>query len=92
MNKKVTSIVAYIGAIGWVIAFLAGDKEAAKFHLNQALVLVIINSIAGLVTWIPIIGWVIAVAITVFSIMGIVFAAQDQDKELPLIGQFKIMN
>lgn len=37
MNKKTTGIIAYITWIGWIVAFCAGDKEGAKFHLNQAL-------------------------------------------------------
>ena len=39
MDKKVTGIVAYLSWIGLIIAFCAGDKEGAKFHLNQALVI-----------------------------------------------------
>lgn len=34
MDKKVTGILAYITWIGWLVAFFAGDKEGAKFHLN----------------------------------------------------------
>ena len=48
MDKKTTGIVSYITLIGWLIAFCAGDKEGAKFHLNQSLVLYLaslINSI-----------------------------------------------
>ncbi len=39
MDKKTTGIIAYITWIGWIVAFCAGDKEGAKFHLNQALVI-----------------------------------------------------
>ena len=39
MNKKTTGIIAYITWIGLIVAFCAGDKEGAKFHLNQALVI-----------------------------------------------------
>ena len=35
-TKKVTSIVAYLSWIGLLIAFVAGDREGAKFHLNQS--------------------------------------------------------
>lgn len=37
MDKKVTDIVAYLTWVGLIIAFVAGDKEASKFHLNQSL-------------------------------------------------------
>ena len=33
MDKKVTSIVAYIAPIGWLIAFLAGDTQFFYFSL-----------------------------------------------------------
>ena len=33
MDKKTTSIVAYITLIGLIIAFCAGDKEGAKFQI-----------------------------------------------------------
>ena len=41
MQKRTTDIVAYLTWIGLVVAFLAGDRERSKFHLNQALVLTI---------------------------------------------------
>ncbi len=99
MDKKITSIVAYITIIGWLIAYLAGDKENAKFHLNQALVVAIFGVICGVVTgaaaFIPvvggIIGWVISIIPTVVAIIGIVYAAQGQDKEIPVLGTIKIL-
>ena len=40
MSKKATAIVAYVfGLLGVLIGYLAGDKEGAKFDLNQALVI-----------------------------------------------------
>ncbi len=52
MNKKATSIVSYCTIIGWLVAFLAGDKENAKFHLNQGLVLGIFGTGAEIVVWV----------------------------------------
>lgn len=92
MNKKITDVLSYFGALGWVLAFFLGDKEGAKFHMNQALVFVIVDALIGLVDWIPVVGWVLAVIILVFRIMGIVYACQGQDKEVPLFGTIKILN
>ena len=39
MSKKTTDIVAYITPIGLLLAFLIGDRENCKFHINQALVI-----------------------------------------------------
>lgn len=95
MNKKVTGILAYFGIIFWLIAFLAGDKEGAKMHLNQGLVLFIISMIFGVVGIIPIVGTIIScvgsIAVLVFMIMGIVSACKDDDKPLPLIGKIQLL-
>jgi uncharacterized membrane protein len=88
MDKKVTSILAYIGLIGWLIAYLAGDKEGAKFHLNQGLVLWIAGIICGII---PCIGWICAIVVLVLIIMGIISAAKDEEKPLPIIGGIKIL-
>lgn len=99
MNKKVTGIVAYITIIGWLIAFLAGDKENAKFHLNQALVValftIIVNILGRVLAFIPIVGgivgWVLSILALVAWILGFVYAIQDAEKEIPVLGSIKIL-
>lgn len=95
MDKKITGIVSYITIIGWIIAYCVGDKNGAKVHLNQALVLAIAGLVGSAIGFIPIIGWIVApiigLVVLLFAILGIVYAAQDQDKELPIIGQIKLL-
>lgn len=95
MDKKATGIVAYITWIGLLIAFLAGDKEGAKFHLNQSLVIWIGYVVAGVIAYIPLIGWLVSLVLDVFllvcTIIGIVGAVQDQEKEVPLLGSIKLL-
>lgn len=94
MNKKVTGIVGYITLIGWIIAFLAGDKEGAKFHLNQALLLFIVNIILSVLGYIPVIGVVaglLSIVTFVFWIIGLVHAIKEEEKPLPLIGGIQIL-
>lgn len=94
MSKKVTSVFAYLGIIFWLIGFLAGDKEGARFHLNQGLVIAIAQIICSALSAIPFVGivaCVVSVVLLVFQIMGIVYACKDEDKELPLIGKITIL-
>ena len=49
MDKKTTDIVAYLTWVGLVIALVAGDKEASKFHLNQSLAIWLVGTVAGIV-------------------------------------------
>lgn len=87
MDKKTTSIVAYITWIGLIIAFCAGDKEGAKFHLNQALVVFLFS----LLSVIPCIGWIWAIFMLVCWIMGLIAAINQEEKPVPLIGGIQIL-
>ena len=87
MDKKATSIIAYFTWIGLLIAYLAGDKEGAKFHINQALVIFLFS----LLSVVPFIGWIWSVFMVVCWIMGLIAAIQQEEKEVPLIGKIKII-
>ena len=87
MDAKTTSIVAYLTWIGLLIAILAGDKEGAKFHLNQALVVMLFS----LLSVIPCIGWIWAIFMLVCWIMGLIAAINQEEKEVPLIGKIRLL-
>lgn len=87
MDKKTTSIVAYITLIGLIIALCAGDKEGAKFYLNQALVIWLF-SLLGLI---PCIGWIWSIFMLVCWIMGLISAINQDEKPVPLIGGIQIL-
>ncbi len=95
MDKKTTGIVAYLTLIGWIIAYLAGDKEGAKFHLNQALVIELVSFIGGFLRYIPLIGGLLVAVVSIFVlvcfILGIVSACKDEEKEVPLLGSIKLL-
>ena len=99
MDKKTTSIVSYLTFVGWIIAYCAGNKEEAKFHLNQSLVIwlgYLCVAVASVVlAFIPILGWLAIWAANIYLlvmwVMGLIAAINDEEKELPLIGQIKIL-
>ncbi len=95
MDKKVTGILSYITLVGWLVAYFAGDREGARFHLNQSLVLFLANVIANLCSFIPVIGSVLApilnIVLLIFWIIGLIYACQDKEKEIPLLGSIKIL-
>lgn len=95
MDKKTTGIVAYLTIIGWFVAYFVGDREEAKFHLNQALVVHLALIVAYILGYIPIIRWfvwILRVVVFLAGVLGIIYAIQDQDKEIPLLGIIKILN
>lgn len=102
MTKKATGIVSYITLIGWLIAYFAGDREGAKFHLNQSLMLAILELIVsivfGVLTKIPLLGIVFAlvqgilgIVLLVFWIMGLIHAINEEEKPLPIIGGIQLL-
>ena len=95
MDKKITGIIAYLTWIGLLIAYFAGDKEGAKFHINQALVICLGSVVSMIVAAVPLIGWLVAVVLDVFLfvcfVLGLISACKEEEKELPLIGQIKIL-
>ena len=103
MDKKVTGIVSYISPIGWIIAMCAGDREGAKFQLNQTLVLwiaeVVLNVIGQIVSrlslGLALVGSLIIGIGSLFCfvcwIIGLIGACQGQDKAMPLFGSIKIL-
>lgn len=87
MDKKTTSIVAYLTWIGLLIAILGGDKDGAIFHVNQALVIFLFS----LLSIIPCIGWIWGIFMIVCWVMGLVAAINQEEKPVPLIGGIKIL-
>ena len=109
MDKKITGVVAYLTWIGLLIAYLAGDWEGAKFHLNQALVIWLAGTIFSIATGIlsvlsglPFLGWIVAALVGLISLvggifffvcwlMGLIYAIQEQEKEVPLLGKIRLL-
>lgn len=99
LTKRTTGIVAYISLLGLLIAFVCGDREGAKFHLNQALVWYLTELMAGVFfgmigAFVPFathISSICRLVLSIFWIMGLVYAVKEEEKELPLIGGIKIL-
>lgn len=87
MDTKTTSIVAYLTWIGLLLAILAGDKEGAKFHINQALVILLFS----LLSIIPCLGGIWGIFMVVCWIMGLIAAINQEEKEVPLIGKIRLL-
>lgn len=90
---KTIAIVAYLTIIGLVIALVMnGEKKNtyAKFHIRQALGLMITGLAVSVISWIPLLGWIVglvAVFVLLYMwIMGLLNAVNGKEKLLPLLG------
>ena len=88
LSTKATSVLSYISLIFWLVAYLIGDKEGAKFHLNQSLVI----NLAMLLCAIPVLGWIWAIFMLVVWVMGLVYAIREEEKEVPLLGKVRLLS
>jgi len=89
-----------IAGLSYLLFFLplivCPESGYAKFHANQALLL-LITGIAGNVILgiIPIIGWMLmpifGIGVLILGIMGLVNGFGGKAKQLPLIGKFTIL-
>ena len=82
MDTRTTGIVAYITWIGLLVALIVGDKEGAKFHINQAFVIALFSLLAP----IPCIGWLWGIFMVICWVMGLIAAINEEEKPVPLIG------
>ena len=87
MDKRTTAIVAYITFIGLIIALCVGDRDGARFHINQALVIWLF----GLLSVVPVIGWFWGIFIAVCWVIGLIHAINDDETPVPLIGNVQIL-
>lgn len=97
-NKKMYCILSYIFIL-WLVGMTQMAEDAdVKFHVNQGIVLTLYWVALSIASWIlafiPILGWILIVALwiagIVFAIMGIMNANKGLQKELPIIGKIKI--
>lgn len=93
-SNKVMAILAYFGILVLIPIFAAKDSKFAKFHANQGLILFIICFACAILSSIKFIGWIfsiVEVVVGILAIIGIIYAAQGKAKELPVVGNWKIL-
>lgn len=96
MDNKTLSVISYISIIGWIISFVMGKDNAnslLKYHLRQSLGLVIFSFVLGIalqiimsITELYVLGYIGLINFALM-IIGIINAANEAEKPLPLIGK-----
>lgn len=102
-NEKLFAIIGYIIPILFFLPLVQDglkNSEFARFHANQQAILLglwvgvyVLSMVLFSIIYINIffLMQLINLALIVLAIMGVINAAQGQKKELPLVGQFKII-
>ncbi len=85
---RFVSVITYVTLIGWLVSlFIYGQNKSslARFHIRQALGLIVTS---GILSFIPFIGWFLALVIAVFWFIAMVHAFKGECYPIPLIGAF----
>ncbi|MBR5369084.1 MAG: hypothetical protein IK138_07360 [Lachnospiraceae bacterium] len=105
-KNKGMAILAYLSWLLLIPLFCAKESRFARFHVGQGITLAIfwacwwvIEIIVGAATgWIPFVGAVIGalaalpnIFFLVFAIIGIINAANGEEKPLPIFGKITII-
>jgi uncharacterized membrane protein len=96
-NSKLLSVLSYFFWVGWIIALLTREKDdtLVRRHLNQALVLNIVETLIGYVQrmggLLRAASGIVGFACFVLFIMGIVRAVKLSEEPLPLIGELELI-
>ncbi|MCQ2137259.1 MAG: hypothetical protein MJY60_00985 [Bacteroidales bacterium] len=93
-DNKVMAVLAYIGILVLIPLFAAKKSKFAKFHTNQGLILCIIAIACNFLRKVPVVGWIFGIVdlvVFVLAVVGIVYAVQGKAKELPVVGNWKLL-
>ncbi len=86
-KEKSNGIIAYITVIGLIIAFVQNQEEKSdyvNFHVRQMIGLAL-TGIA--LSWIPFLGWLVAIGVIVFWVIGLMGAVNGERKLIPIVGE-----
>lgn len=101
-KNRTMAVLSYISWLVLIPLFAAKKSPYARFHCNQGLILsiaeLILTVALSFMTRIRFIGWTfypvsgaVGVVSIVLMVIGIVNASKGRAKELPLIGEFRIL-
>ena len=95
-------MVAYLTWVGLMVTVVAGYRGAARFILNQSLVIWLSGTVAGLVGrvlgWLPLVGWAVDLAVGLALVLcvvcwfiGIINAISGVERPVPLLGHVRLI-
>ena len=96
-HSRLYSVLSYITWIGFLIALFARDKDdtLVRRHLNQALILNVISTLATAVSRLggifTSLGSIVDLAVFILAVMGIIRAFRMNEEPLPLVGSYTLI-
>jgi uncharacterized membrane protein len=94
-ENRYLCMFAYFGIGVLIPAVLKPESEFVRYHINQGLVLFMLEILSAVVCLIPFLGWAAGGVGMIFSliciVVGIVHTCNGEMKPLPIIGKHRIL-
>ncbi len=96
-HNKYLAALCYLGPLFMLIGLTAEkDSKFIRYHINQAIMVLVLSMACVLVCIVPFIGWIVggigSIVAVVFDIMGIVRAFKGKAVDLPLVGKYTVLH
>lgn len=93
-DPKILAIIGYLTLAGWLVAYVINSNNKEKsdftlFHLRQGLGVGLLWVVSYSLYWIlPPIAFIVNIIVIILMVLGVIFAVQEQKRELPVIGRY----
>lgn len=87
-EHKQIAALGYVWMLWIVPLLIKRDSAYAQYHAKQGLLLFIMESLAMLISWIPVINFLVFLALIILAVIGITNALKGVALPLPVIGKF----
>ncbi len=88
-DNKLVAALSYVGILVFVPLLLKKDSKYAYEHAKQGLMIFIAGLVGSFVFWIPVIGWILAIALFIVDVIALVKCLQGEFWEVPGIGPLR---
>lgn len=85
---SVMAALSYVGIFFLVPMLFAKKTPFIRFHLRQGITIFVCGVVVSLVMWLPVIGWLLGVALFILAVTGILQALAGEARPLPLVGKY----
>lgn len=94
-DNKLITILCYFGILLLIPYLIKPNSPFVKYHSNQGLLLLLLGVAGGVVSAIPILGWIVGFVVGIFVavcfIIGLVNVIGGKMSPLPIIGKYTII-
>ncbi len=88
-DNKLVAALSYLGILVFIPLFLARKSHFAQEHAKQGVILLAVWIIGSLIFWIPLLGWLLGLAIAICAIYAFVKCLMGEFWEIPVIGEWR---